>query len=339
MAATISVANMTDSKLENIKIGSKEFTIKPGDINGIKTEYKCDCNGAGSIGLLIQQILPCVIFGPNETHVEMIGGTIVSHAPPTYYLDDVLKIILKEKIGIDFSIQVKKHGLYPTGGGIVNFKSFPVTGIVPIDLTTRGKLNKIKLRVISTGNFNNYVQTEALIKEIFKEMKKIIFSYLKKIHPDDENLLNADFEIEKVIQFEKDLQKVETFKNKKVYTLFAQIVMTFENTIISVEQLYSEKAEKPELKEFANEFLKKFENTINNENVCLDEFTVDHLIIFMALAKGRSKVHIGEISKHTLTAVEVIKTFVPDIKIQFTSYENYNCLELEGIAWKNENKI
>jgi hypothetical protein len=33
----------------------------------------------------------------------------------------------------------------------------------------------------------------------------------------------------------------------------------------------------------------------------------------MALAKGRSKIHIGKIYFHTLTAIEIIKKFIPSI--------------------------
>lgn len=56
----------------------------------------------------------------------MIGGTIVNYSPPTYYCDSVLKPLLKKYMGINFECNVKKHGVYPVGLGIVNFKCNPV---------------------------------------------------------------------------------------------------------------------------------------------------------------------------------------------------------------------
>eukprot|EP00727_Mastigamoeba_balamuthi_P001467 m51a1_g11317 putative rna 3 -terminal phosphate cyclase (109) ;mRNA; f:106145-108247 len=39
---------------------------------------------------------------------------------------------------------------------------------------------------------------------------------------------------------------------------------------------------------------------------CVDEYLQDQLIIFMALAHGRSRMRVGEISLHTSTAMAVV---------------------------------
>lgn len=41
------------------------------------------------------------------------------------------------------------------------------------------------------------------------------------------------------------------------------------------------------------------------EGACVDKYTQDQLIIFMALANGQSKVRVGEITLHTKTAIHV----------------------------------
>jgi RNA 3'-terminal phosphate cyclase (ATP) len=325
---------LSNSKLEGGKISSMEIVINPGSVNHISESlFKCDCNGAGSIGLLIQLLLPCLIFAKDKICLEMIGGTVVSHAPPTYYIDHVLNFFLVEKMGLNYQMEVNRHGLFPGGGGKVFLTTTPLNYIVPINITSRGKLLKVTLRIASTNNFASpEVKTDTLSKQISKNLKKSITSYLKSINPD---LENNNFEVSDYLQLDTDL--IQLYKSKNTLTLFAQIVLVFENTVISCEQLFSEKKEKSEINKFAEELFGKFDEILHKEKVCVDEFTVDHLIIFMALANGRSKIHLGEISKHTLTAIEIIKKFVPGVEIEILTAEDYSVIEIKGINWRNEN--
>jgi RNA 3'-terminal phosphate cyclase (ATP) len=332
LAATKGICNMTDSKLEGAEICSKEILILTNsNMNFIKNEFKLDCNGAGSIGLLIQQILPCAIFNKEMLKIEMIGGTIVSHAPSTFYIQDVLLPILKDNMKIDFSIDLKKHGIFPIGGGLVNFHTNYVDFITPINIIQRGKLKSILFRVASTENFVK-LNLEDVVKTTFKEIKKLFNSDIKSSEQAENEILDEEN------KFEIQTDFVKLFRTKKTFTLFFQAILYYENTIISVEQLYSEKNEQNlKSNEFTSEFINKFEENINNPNICFDEFTVDHLIIFMALAKGKSIIQIGEVSMHTLTAVEVIKKFIPEIKINVEKFDNFNRIEIEGIGYGNKN--
>jgi len=329
------LAELTGFKLENLQLSSKELLMKLGELENFKKNLRCDCNGAGSIGLVIQQILPVVLFSLPQSDLEIVGGTIVSHAPPTFYINDVFIPIIKRYMNIDLAIDTKRHGIFPSGGGIVNLSVECKQYINPITITKRGKLIGIVVRVVSTENFSKYCNSENTYKEIFKETKKHFKKYLKSHEKNSDN--DESFELEELINIDKEYIVLKTGKNVKAYTLFGQILLKFEHTIISVEHLYSEKLEKPELTNFSMALIEKLENLLQNENECLDEFTVDHLIIFMALAKGRSKIHIGKISFHTLTAIEIITKFIPSIEFEITSIGNENIIEVEGISWKNEN--
>lgn len=39
----------------------------------------------------------------------------------------------------------------------------------------------------------------------------------------------------------------------------------------------------------------------------MDEYVQDHIIVFMALANGLSKIRVGEITMHTKTAIYVVE--------------------------------
>ncbi len=113
--------------------------------------------------------------------------------------------------------------------------------------------------------------------------------------------------------------------------------MVYENTRIKGDYMISEK--KGDF--IIDEIIEKCEEatfyTIENSEVCLDEHTVDHLIIFMALAKGVSKIKVGEISLHTRTAIEIIKKFYYDVNFNILPGEDKkfvtNVIEVEGMGY------
>lgn len=322
---------ITNSKVEGLAVNSQKVILKPGNSNKNETKFKCECSSAGSVGLMIQAIMTNLLFFKNETDIDMSGGTVVSHAPATFYLQNVLKKILN-KMGIDFNLNVTRHGLFPVGGGVMKFNVLPVKFIQPINIIERGKLLAIKFKLASTNNFK-IINLEAMYKSILKEIKKNLHNYTKNANSSlDENSLE---EIIKKTTIEYEYISLYTMKN--TFTLFGEILMEFENTTVEANYLFSSKKEDNEVKIFERSLLSLFENYLFNDKICLDEYTVDHLIIFMALAKGRSKISLGNLSTHTITAIELIKIFIPDIDLKITKEENSTLLEIEGIGWINEN--
>ena len=76
--------------------------------------------------------------------------------------------------------------------------------------------------------------------------------------------------------------------------------------------------DKKRLDQFMKYFLTELLNTINHTKICVNEYTSDQLLIWMALANGTSQILVGnysEKSKHTVTQIEILKQFIPEIKI------------------------
>ena len=113
--------------------------------------------------------------------------------------------------------------------------------------------------------------------------------------------------------------------------------MTYENTRIKGDFMISEKKGNFVIDEIIDKCLDATFYTVKNYEVCFDEHTVDHLIIFMALAKGISKIKVGEISLHTQTAIEIVKKFIDNIKINIIPGEDKknisNIIEIEGMGY------
>ena len=324
-----------NSKINGLNLNSCNIALYPNNNNELIIEnndkkFEIKLTGAGSIGLIIQQILPCLLFTKNISDKIFIltGGTLANFAPSTFYIEDVLFKILK-KMNINCSIKTLKHGLYPQGGGKVELCVEKMEKpIQNIEILNRGKLLSAKVRFCITQNYS--FNSNNLINSIFKEVKKLIRNECQD--SGNEENYNSDFIEQEIVELPKNS-----------VTFFYQCILIYENTIITSEYLFSEKREKEKgtFEKINNGAIENTENLINNDKICFDQFTVDHLIIFMALAKGKSKISVGKISLHTETAINIIKTFLPNINIKITqmnknekySYMENNIIEIDGIGY------
>jgi len=304
-------------------------------------EIKCILNSAGSIGLMIQQLLPCALFSEiedkesNDISITLTGGTLVKFSPTIYYLNEVLFPILENNMNIKASCDLIKDGIYPMGLGevILHVKKILKTNgefIKPINITERGKFIKAEIRFCYTNNFK--FKLDKICDTIYKNAKKIIRKeYIQNGYSKNEDDEEIEFDEDKLIKQERiDL-------GNRYYTFYYQVVMIYENTRLKGDYMISEKKGDFIIDEIIDKCEEATFYTVENNEVCLDEHTVDHLIIFMALAKGTSKIKVGKISLHTQTAIEIIKKFVYDVKFNITPSEDQkfetNIIEVEGLGY------
>ena len=304
-------------------------------------EIKCILNSAGSIGLMIQQLLPCALFSEiedkesNEISITLTGGTLVKFSPTIYYLNEVLFPILEKNMNIRASCDLIKDGIYPMGLGevILHVKKILKNNgefIRPINITERGKFIKAEIRFCYTNNFK--FKLDKICDTIYKNAKKIIRKeYIQNGYSKNEDDEEIEFDEDKLIKQERiDL-------GNRYYTFYYQVVMIYENTRLKGDYMISEKKGDFIIDEIIDKCEEATFYTVENNEVCLDEHTVDHLIIFMVLAKGTSKIKIGKISLHTQTAIEIIKKFVYDVKFNITPSEDQkfetNIIEVEGLGY------
>ena len=117
---------------------------------------------------------------------------------------------------------------------------------------------------------------------------------------------------------------------KMEHTLYGQIVLYYEKAVLSSENIFCEKEEGVELKSSKSDLMDYFEYILKNPKICVDESTVDHLIIFLVLAQGKSTIHVGELSSHSLTALDIVKMFFPTFFISVQKCLGYTKLEIEN---------
>jgi hypothetical protein len=100
-----------------LQLNSGNIVLVPTKLfikNENNEEIKCILNSAGSIGLMIQQLLPCVLFSEienkesKEINITLTGGTLVKFSPTIYYLNEVLFPILEKNMNIKASCDLIK---------------------------------------------------------------------------------------------------------------------------------------------------------------------------------------------------------------------------------------
>ena len=76
------IGEISKAKLVGAEINSKELQLIPQKSSQLNSgEYFGDTKTAGSVILLIQATLPCLLFGKHESKLHLRGGTNAEHAP------------------------------------------------------------------------------------------------------------------------------------------------------------------------------------------------------------------------------------------------------------------
>lgn len=268
-------AKLCDAFLEGAELGSTKIRFWPKEIVSKRLEIKIET--AGSITLALQGLLPICFFAPSLVEIFFEGGgTDVPFSPPIdYYRFLFLKIL--EKMGGKVEIEIQKRGFYPAGGAKVKVKVFP-SRFKGISISQRGKLKRIFLYSVASFHLKEKKVAERQIlgaKEILKNLK---------------------------VEIEEKKEYANTISPGSVFCLIGE----FENTILGFDALgkIGKRAE-----EIGKEVCQKFLSYSKIEDV-LDEHALDQILIYMALAKGESKIKTSFLSSHAKTNIFVIEKFL-----------------------------
>lgn len=120
--------------------GSMELTFSPGAPQA--GSYSFDIGTAGSTSLVLQTIIPALLFTGERSSVTLTGGTHVPFSPPFHFLSGVFVPFL-ERLGIKVQLSIERYGFYPKGGGRIRADIFPANRISSLDLIERGDVGII----------------------------------------------------------------------------------------------------------------------------------------------------------------------------------------------------
>lgn len=135
-AGEISAADVSGDRA-----GSVELVFSPGPVRG--GDLSLDVGTAGSTLLVLQTIMPALLFAPRKSTVTIRGGTHVPFSPSYHYAAFVLLPMLG-RLGVDISLGIRSYGFYPKGGGEIRAEILPAKEVRPIRIPERGKVLAVK---------------------------------------------------------------------------------------------------------------------------------------------------------------------------------------------------
>jgi RNA 3'-terminal phosphate cyclase (ATP) len=258
-------------------IGSAELLFSPGEVQG--GVYLFDIGTAGSTSLVLQTIIPAVIFSKTDrTTITLSGGTHVPFSPSYHYLRYVFAPMLRA-MGIDITLSIVSYGFYPKGGGKVVAVIYPAKKIRPLRVTERGNLLRLT-GVSGVGNLPLPIaerQKDALLRKFNSVMKSRMCTV-------DVELLNALTPGQGTFLF--------------LYSEFAKSLAGF--TSLGARGKKAEAVGQ----EAAEEFLEYY-----STGAALDPHLSDQIVLYLAMCREQSAFSTSCITEHLLTNLWVIGLF------------------------------
>jgi RNA 3'-terminal phosphate cyclase (ATP) len=282
---------LSNAEVTGDQKGSTELLFLPKEIKG--GDFYFDIGTAGSTSLVLQTIIPSLLFLKEKATITLKGGTHVPFSPSFHYLDRIFASFLK-RMGIDVHLSIESYGFYPKGGGKVRADIFPVKNIKPLNIPDRGRILKL-MGHSGVGNLPLSIaerQRNALLKSLITHG----FTEKQLIIPPCPPLEKGG-----QVGFDIELLDVPTPGQGTFIFLHSES----ENSIAGFSSL-GERGKKAEAvgEEAVIEFFRYF-----STNAALDSHIADQIVLYLSLCKEESVFTTSCITQHVLTNLWVIGLF------------------------------
>jgi len=258
--------------------GSTEITFVPSATAG--GEFFFDIGTAGSTSLVLQTLLPALVFGPCTSRVTVRGGTHVPFSPSFDYLASVFAPLLA-RLGMRFDLTIESYGFYPKGGGKVTARVRPTPTLKTLLSTDRG-------RIVGIRGYSGVANLPLSIAERQREAAVAVLRTLADGH--------------------KCLFEIETGEVPSPGQGTFVFLLCDSELALAGSTALGERGKRAETvgAEAAGQLL-----TYLRSESALDQHLPDQIVLYLALCEGQSKFTTCRITQHLLTNLQVIHLFHP----------------------------
>jgi len=216
-------------------------------------------------------MLPVALFHGKDTSVTLKGGTNAIKAPLFEYSTSVLFPFLRAHCGVEAKAVLKKRGLFPKGGGEVLVSTKAMDVLSPFNVTERGEMTKVSGIAFVCG-----MLPLAMAEEMAEAATKKIKWYLGSIGRKKDDL-------------EIDIKTVREEHPTSSGSFILLTLHTSKGCMVAASAIGEKGKRAPQVGHAAAEEL------ISEWKAggCIDSHLQDQIIIFMALAAGKSTLRTG----------------------------------------------
>lgn len=288
------LAEFCDAETIGLQYGSMSLEYVPKKMD-VKNKT-IDIGTSGSIGLLLQTLTPIIIFSGKRVSLELIGGTAGLGSPTVEYIKYVTFPVLN-KLGLQLpEIKIIKQGFYPRGGGrvIINFE--PINKLQTMEIGDRDRVLSIKgISIVGS-----------LPESIAARQAESARNYLNQKGFENVKIETAAF---------------NTYSQGTSITLWAEC----ENTVLGADNIGKRGLRAEDVGRQAAEDLF---NSIDSQSP-LDKYMSDQIIPFLALADGKSRIKVEEITDHCRANISACEQI---LGCKFEVDEKSRRIEVKGIG-------
>jgi len=274
LQGALALADLCNAIARGLTLGSTQVEFYPQAIT--KKHIDVNVKTAGSIGLVLQALMiPSLNY---DLTISIKGGaTFGKHAPPLYYIKEILSYFLN-KIGYRYNISIKREGFFPRGGALTEIRTFKPEKLKELNATEQTPVIRIGgISVASDGlKLRNVAerQAKAAIEILHKHFK--IKPLIDIIYTDS-------------LDFGSGIQLwIETGNSRIGGSSFGERGKTSEKVA----------------KEASYALIEQYK-----KGAVVDSFAADQLLPYLAIVGGRVKT--SEITEHAKTNIFVIEKFLP----------------------------
>lgn len=302
LTAAAALAKICNAQTEGLKQGSRELIFKPQD--HVAGKFRFDVGTAGSIPLVLQALMPCLAYSPDLVELELHGGTDVKWSPSIDYVKLVVLPAL-QLFGYEGQLLINKRGHYPKGGGMINFNIHPPKRLRAIQLTKRNQQKSI-------DGISHCVDLPSHVAQRQADAAR--------------NRLNkAGFEVTINVEPPPNPSQPTTRPGSGI-TLAALFT---NGSILGADNL-GERGKPAE--KVGEECAEKLLDELGS-NSSFDKHMGDIFIPYMAVAEGRSEISVSEITKHTLTNIQVTEKIL-NVKFRTSEIGGVGIISVDGLGLK-----
>lgn len=273
---------ISESTARRAEIQSQDVYFDPGKVKA--GSYVFSVSTAGAMPLVLQTLALPLCLQPEPSFLEFTGGTHVPWAPSTEYLREVW-IPIMQKLGIEISLEMKKAGYYPKGGGSFTVRIAGGAHIKPLNFLERGTLKNLEAIVILSD------LTKSIADREWKELSS--------------SLANLSLGV-------KIKQTLRTYPSLGPGNMLL-LIAKFENSIAGFDSL-GEKGKPSEAvaKDVAAQFCQFMETSS-----AIDMHLADQILLPLCINPEPCRYSVSQIDEHLPTNATIIREFLPvNIQIQ-----------------------
>lgn len=290
-------SSLCEGEIRGAHVGSTEIFFHPGKrLKG--GDFHWDIGTAGSTTMLALTIIPLALFAGGPSRFSLTGGLFQDFAPSAFYMQKVLLPVL-QRMGTEVRLDILRPGYVPRGQGKLRVEEKPLgCPLKPVQMLEQGKVREV--RGISLAS---HLEREKVSARMAHECLRLL----------EKEGYAAEMEI----------RDDRTAAQKGA--ALALWAITGQGCLLGADRAGAPGRRSESIAQFVVDSLLEDLST----QAATDRHLADQLILFAALAKGKTRYRIPRMTDHIQSNLWLVEKIL-GVKTEWKG----NILSIDGIGFQ-----